>query len=117
MLDIDFTAACNPNPRCTLCTKDKINNIFCVPRAPGYPPRCILDEMTYEQVYEVLQRVPGAKRDLIKITDDPILLKLAETTRLRTPPQDAADRLQKKMNANSLPFYTVMRGNFDGHVK
>lgn len=72
--------------------------------------------MTYEQVYEVLQRVPTAKRDLLKITDDPILIQLAETTKLKVPPQDAADQLQKKMNSRTLPFYTVLKGNVGGGI-
>jgi hypothetical protein len=70
----------NPDAaHCTLCTGDTSNNIFFVPRAPGFPGRCVLDELTFEQVESVLQRVPCAKKDLMRITDDPILLAMAQT--------------------------------------
>jgi len=113
---IDFSDSCNPTPECTLCTGDKTDNIFFVPRAPGYPGRCILDEMTYEQVYEVLRRVPKAKADLIRITSDPTLLQLAQTTQLVQCPQIEADRVQRRLNRNTLPFYTLFRGNIGGDV-
>jgi hypothetical protein len=111
---IDFSANCNPTPECTLCTGDKADNIWFVPRAPGYPGRCILDELTYEEVYEVLRRVPRAKADLIRITNDPTLLQLAQTTQLARSPQDEADMVQKRLNRNTLPFYTLFRGNVGG---
>lgn len=110
--------AVNPNPnQCTLCTGDTSNNMFFVPRAPGYPWRCVLDEMTYDQVSYVLERIPGAKEDLIRITDDPILLKMARDSELIESPIDDNERVRKRLNSNSLPMYTVLRGNIDGSVR
>lgn len=105
----------NPDPNnCTLCTGNTSNNIFYVPRAPGYPWRCVLDELTYEQVSLVLQRVPGAKEDLMRITDDPILLALARDSRLVGSDLDESEQVRKRLHENSLPMYTVLKGNFDG---
>jgi hypothetical protein len=105
----------NPDPaHCTLATGDTTNNIFFVPRAPGYPPRCVLDELTYEQVAIILQRVPCAKADLMRITDDQILLEMARDSRLIESPLDEDERMRKKMHENTLPIYTVLNGNFDG---
>lgn len=105
----------NPDPtQCTLCTGDTSNNVFFSSRAPGFPGRCVLDEMTYEQVSMVIQRVPGAKEDLMRITDDPLLLKLASESCLVESPLDENERVQKRINANTLPMYTVLCGNIDG---
>lgn len=96
---------------CTLCQGDKTDNIFYV------NGKCKLDEVTWEQLYMVLRKVPQAKRDLQRITTDPILLKLAAETRLETDEieddKQAADLINKK---NTLPMYTVFRGNFDGSI-
>lgn len=113
--EYDPDSPVNPRPNeCTLCTGDTKDNIFCVPRAPGYPPRCILDEMTWDQVYEVLRMVPKAKGDLMRITCDPALLTLARDTELVESPFDESEKVQKRLDANSLPMYTLFNGNFDG---
>jgi len=105
----------NPDPnRCTLCTGDTRNNIFFNPRAPGYPGKCTLDELTYAQVSIILQRVPKAKEDLMRITDDPTLLTLARNLKLVEDPIDEDERMRKRMTQNTLPFYTVLKGNIDG---
>jgi hypothetical protein len=114
---IDMQQKVNPNKnKCTVCTGDTSNNIWFVPRAPGFPGRCILDELTYDDVYTVLQRNPNASRDLQRVTSQPTLLRLAREVPLVKDPieddQAAADRI----NANTLPFYTIMRGNIDGSV-
>ena len=105
----------NPNPNsCTLCTGDTSNNVFFTPRAPGYPGRCVLDELSYEQVARTIMKVPGAKEDLMRITDDPRLLTLARESRLIEDPIDEDERMRKKLHENSLPFYTVFRGSMGG---
>lgn len=108
----------NPDPtRCTLCTGDTTNNVFFAPRAPGYPGRCLLDELTYEQISLTLQKVPKAKADLERITDDQILLKMARDSKLVESPLDEDERMRKRLHENSLPFYTVLKGNIDGSVR
>jgi hypothetical protein len=74
----------------------------------------VLDELTYEQVASVIQRVPGAKEDLMRITDDPILLAMARDLELVEDPIDENERIRKRLHANSLPMYTVLKGNIDG---
>jgi len=106
----------NPDPNhCTLCTGDKTDNIFYQPGAPGSHGRCILDELTYEQVYLVLERTPKAKKDLLRITDDPILIAMANDSRVVEDPIDEDERMRKRLHRNSLPLYSsVLNGNFDG---
>jgi hypothetical protein len=115
--EYDPDAGVNPDPNnCTLCTGDTSDNIFFVPRAPGYPPKCVLDELTYSQVWILLQRVPKAKSDLLRITDDPILVRMAESSKLVESPHDEDERMRKKLHENSLPMYTVLKGNIDGSL-
>jgi hypothetical protein len=105
----------NPNPgQCTLCTGDTRDNIFFTPRAPGFAGRCILDEMTYEQVELVLLRSPRAKGDLLRITSNPTLVTMARNSRLVENPADDNENMRKRLHANSLPFYTLFKGNQDG---
>ncbi len=103
--------------KCTVCDGDKTDNIWFQPGPPGFPGRCILDELTFEQVYYVLQRVPQAKPDLLRITSDPVLIQLANDSRLVTDEiesnQKAADMINKQ---GTLPFYTLMRGVIDGSI-
>ena len=109
---IDLDSRVNPNHNtCTVCTGDTSNNIFFVPRGEGFPGRCILDEMTFGQVYAVLRRTPRAAVDLRKITDDPILLRMANTVTV-VEPRDVADRrVMNRINPRSgLPYYYVFRG-------
>lgn len=103
----------SPNT-CTVCTGDTNQNIWFDPGPPGFPGKCKLDLLTYEQVHRVLQRVPCARSHLLKITDDECLVRLAKTTKLVVPPCEDALLVQRKLNANSLPYYTVIRGNVDG---
>jgi hypothetical protein len=81
---------------------------------PGAFGRCILDELTYEQVYLVLERYPFAKRDLLRITTDPNLVRLANTVKLMVNEHEADQIVMDKFNARTLPFYTLFRGNVDG---
>jgi len=82
--------------------------------APGYPGKCKLDLMTYGQVYAVLTRTSQAKKDLLRITDDPNLIALANTTPVVESDWDDSARVMKRLEANSLPMYYVLHGNFDG---
>lgn len=97
---------------CTVCTGDTRNNMFFV------GGQCRLDQLTYEQVIMILRRHPDAAAHLRRITSDPILLRLADETvtlaREEQEEQAAADRINRN---NSLPFYTVFRGNTDGTVR
>jgi len=114
----DMSVDVNPEKNCcTKCTGDTECNIWFTLRAPGFPGRCILDELTYDQVYDVLLRNPNAARDLQRITNDPKLLSLAREVKLIAPDQQDAEAAAKRLNANSLPFYTVLRGNSDGTVR
>ena len=99
---------------CTVCDGDTSNNIWFQPGPPGYPGKCKLDLMTYGQVHRVLQRVPCAKRDLLRITTDQCLIRLANTTPLIVPPQEDNRVAQQRLLRNSLPYYTVLRGNTGG---
>lgn len=99
---------------CTVCTGDTYGNIWFQPGPPGFPGKCKLDLMTFEQVYRVLQRVPCARQHLLRITDDECLVRLAQTTKLVVPPQEASQLVERRLNANSLPYYTLLRGNVDG---
>jgi hypothetical protein len=99
----------NPNKNCcTTCSGDKSNNIWFV------NGKCELDSLTYEQVWTVLMRNPDAKRDLQRITSDPVLLTLAANTRLIEPEQDDDQRFAKRVNGGASPFYTLFRGNMGG---
>lgn len=93
---------------CTVCTGDKSNNIWFV------NGKCKLDQLTYEQVQYILSRVPQAKKDLLRITTDPKLLDLANSTKPIN--QEALDDAAavKRLHRNTLPFYTVLRGNLNG---
>lgn len=111
----DMEAPCNPSPTtCTLCTGDSTNNIWAVPRGPGYGLRCLLDEMTYQQVYDILRRIPEAKGDLLRITSDPCLVSLAQTTHLDLVEQKDLERFAQRVNDSTLVFYTKFRGNLSG---
>jgi len=114
-LDLDMSNLVNQEKNCcSVCTGDVRCNMFFQDRAAGFPGRCILDEMTYEQVWNILLRNPNAKGDLMKITSDPILLSLARESGLIESDQTADERAAKRINANTLPFYTSMRGNIGG---
>jgi hypothetical protein len=107
----------NPRPNCcSVCTGDTSCNIWFEPGPPGFPGKCKLDLLTYDQVYAVLQRVPQAKADLMRITNDPCLLALARETSLIEPQADDDQRAADRINANPLPYYTFFRGNIYGDI-
>ena len=98
----------------TVCTGNMSNNIWCERTAMGY--RCRLDLMTYDQVWEVLTRVPNAKSDLLKITDDQCLIFLANRSKLLVDEKEDNLLVMRKFN-RAIPYYTLMRGNTDGSIR
>jgi hypothetical protein len=101
----------NPNKNCcTTCTGDKTDNIWYV------NGKCKLDELTYEQVWTVLLRNPSAKKDLQRITSDPVLLSLANTTDLIQDDLDGDQAAANRINGDTLPYYKMIKGNIDGSV-
>lgn len=111
----NFDCKCNETPNdCTLCTGETADNMFFRQGPPGYPGKCLLDELTYDQVYFILQRVPQAKSHLERITRDPKLLELARTTPLIMSDIEADDISRRRLDANSLPYYTLLKGNLGG---
>jgi hypothetical protein len=115
--EICMDAPINPNHNCcTKCTGSTANNMFWQPGPPGYPGKCKLDLMTYGQLFAVLTRTPQARKDLLAITDDPTLVALANTTPVTESDWEDGARVMKRLGANSLPYYYVMRGNTGGDV-
>jgi hypothetical protein len=113
---LDMEAPVNPqSPYCTVCTGDTKNNIFFIISEAGYG-QCRLDQMTYGQVVGVLAHYPGAGKQLLAITDDPTLCSLANTVGLVLDPLEDDDNARKRIDANSLPFYTLIKGNIDGSI-
>jgi len=128
MSDFDSGSFCfnnsdevNPYPGTTVCNGQTQGNIFWRRGAPGYPGQCILDQMDFEQLISVLQRVPNAAEHLRRITNDPKLLQLANEVPLISPESDELQKSAKLINhgipgANTLPYYTVIRGNSGGDI-
>jgi hypothetical protein len=113
---LDMESPVNPqSPYCTVCTGNTNNNIFFIVNAAGVG-QCRLDQMTYEQVVRVLAHNPGAGQQLIAITDDTTLHSLANTVGLVLDPLEDDDNARRRIDANSLQFYTLFRGNIDGSV-
>lgn len=109
----DLCEKVNPLPnQCTLCDLNKECNIFYEEQPGG--GRCILDEMTFEHVITILSRNPHAKEHMLKITSDPCLIKLANQIELVRPPQEQSHDLMRKLN-ESIPFYTLYKGNVNGN--
>lgn len=101
----------NPNYQCcTVCNGDKQNNIWFV------NGQCRLDQLSYEQVYRILEMNPRAKKDLLRITTDPTLIDLANTVKLMQPDSTDNDVAADLVNKNTLPFYTQFKGNIDGSI-
>ncbi len=109
----------NPNKNCcTMCSGDTKHNIWFQPGPPGFPGRCILDELSYGQVWAVLIRSPYAKKDLLRITHYPPLVAMANQSQLIQDPLDADQRATSIINdRNTLPFYTLFHGNIDGSIR
>ena len=115
--EIDLTAPVNPDKNeCTVCTLDTSDNLWFLPRAPGYPGRCVLDELTYDDVYQVLLRNPNAAADLARITDDCKLLALSREVKVEQDPLEDDKRFADNINRNTLPYYTQFAGNVGGDI-
>lgn len=91
---------CNPDRTKTLCDGDCSNNIWFV------DGKCKLDQLSYEQVYFVLQRNPRAKADLLRATTDPNLIMLANSSKLITDEIEDNQVAYRLVNKNTLPMYT-----------
>lgn len=114
---LDDNAPVNENPYgASVATGDKVNNIWWRPGPPGYPGSSPLDLMTYGQVAYVLRKNPRAKGDLLRITTDPCLIRLANSIDLTIPDDVDNGIAAKRLQANSLPFYTVFKGNPYGNI-
>lgn len=108
-----MTDECNTRNK-TLCTKCHKDNMWWRPGAPGYGGQCTLDQLNIDQIYFVLQRVPNAARDLLKITDDPKLVFMAHNTKLIVPDHEDSDISMRTINGNSLPYFKLFKGRIGG---
>jgi hypothetical protein len=111
---INLCDPCNQNEnKVSLCTK---------PASPGNVwienGYCTLDKITYEVVIHVLSHIHRAANDLREITDDPMLLELANKIGIVRDEKEDNDILRERISGrNTLHFYTVLRGNIDGSVR
>lgn len=113
--EFEMCDSCNKTPNtCTLCTGDHNKNIWWEKGQGRFPGRCLLDQLTYDQVYFILQRNPNAARDLMRITSDSLLLRFARDTKLVVTDFVEDQECARRLNANTLPYYTVLRGNISG---
>ncbi len=107
---LDESQKCNcSEPRKTLCTGDTSKNIW------FEKGKCRLDDLTYSTVIFILTRNRNAKSDLLRITSDPCLIDIANKTRLVVPQIEDDARAAARINnpAQTLPFYTLFRGNLN----
>lgn len=105
---------CPPQPECepvpTLCDLDRRCNIWVEGAdANGQGGICMLDTMDECQVVNSLQRSVRAHEDLLRVTTNEYLRNLARTVPL-LPTVNEGDELQKEINQNTIPFYSVFRG-------
>lgn len=102
-----------PFPGCNLCDRDRKNNVWVEGPVDsnGRGGVCLLDTMTYDQVVGVLQVDEKAREDLRRVTSDPELHALADSTQ-RLSEKVVGDDLQSDINRNadSIPFYAIFRG-------
>jgi hypothetical protein len=113
--DLSYDSPVNPcRGTTTMCTGDTESNMWWREKAPGYEGECVLDSLTYGQVIAVLERHPKAAEHLLRITDDPTLVRLANTVRLVEPEIVSNKRATNLINANTYQYYTLFRGNIDG---
>lgn len=103
------TDAVAPMP--TLCDLDRRNNVWVEGAVDenGVGGVCMLDTMDECQVVNSLQRSQKAKDDMLKVTSNEFLRNLARTIPL-LPTGNEGDQLQKEVNQNTIPFYSVFRG-------
>jgi len=97
---------CDGNgPPPTLCDGDITNNCWFTEGV------CLLDTMSKAQIVYTIEHNPKAREDLKKVTScEPILNLLNDVPLLSTQQED--DAQQRTLNqADSLPFYTLYKGN------
>jgi len=93
-----------------LCDLDRRCNVWVEGAdANGAGGICLLDTFDECQVVNSLQKSQRAKDDLLKVTSNEYLRNLANTVPL-LPTANEGDQLQKELNQNSIPFYSVFRG-------
>lgn len=110
--DFEMCDRVNENyQKCSVCTGDKTDNVWYV------NGQCRLDQLTYDEVAYVLAKNPKSRGDLLRITNDPRLIRLANEVRPANQEQIDDQRAAKLINSNTLPFYNVLRGNLDGSIK
>ena len=105
---------CDPPAPTTKCDRDDgTPNCWVEKGDPTAVGICMLDTMNDGQIINVLEHDDRARADLLKITSDSALLKLARTIP-RLPVQEQADIEQALYNkpneAASIPFYSLFRG-------
>ena len=113
--------ACESNPVCapevpaTKCDRYQPGDENCwvekgTPEARGV---CMLDTMDECQIVYILERDDKARADLLKVTSDPDLTRLANTVP-KLPKVEHAEVEQALVNrpneAASTPFYALFRG-------
>ena len=106
--DRDEDSCC---PKCTRCDGDTADNVWIERDDPKATGVCLLDTLSDAQIIYILERDEKARADLLKVTKDCHLIHLANTTpRLATG--EFADTLQSQINKNAdtIPFYSVFRG-------
>lgn len=90
----------------TLCDGDRTNNRWVENGV------CLLDNLDASQIVFIIERDEDARADLKRVTTCEEILCLANTVP-RLPTYREEDKLQSAFNntPNSLPFYTLFRGN------
>lgn len=93
------------------CNGDKSNNIF------FFCGICYLDQLECDQIQYILEHIPVAKKDLLRITNDPELVFLANNIQLiRDDPPESLPIAKLVNGKGTLPFYSVFRGVIDGSL-
>ncbi len=118
---------CEPEKRCTRCDlyvqgtpnvwveRGAVSPDLFQAEQPEYkvPGICALDTLSDAQIINIIERDDRARADLLKITSDPHLRKLALTVP-KLPTQELVDAEQLNQNRpnepSSIPFYAVFRG-------
>jgi len=102
---------CEETPE-TFCDLNVVNNVWVegiVDLAAGNRGLCMLDSLTLDQVIYILEHDPRAREDLLKVTSNEELRRLATEVPL-LPREDQADVEQHRQVAAGLPFYTIFAG-------
>lgn len=102
------TGGADPKP--TLCDRDRASNVW-VEGADenGVGGICLLDTLEEYQVIQSLHRSQRSHDDLLRVTSNARLRELAATVPVY-PTTVEGDQLQVKVNEDTLPFYTIFRG-------